>query len=80
VLKPNDLSFDKAYVGFLNENKFLEIEKLVKLIGNTTMKNLVNGHVSVSKVDDAKNLAQEIKTNISDKWGELEEGLRRESW
>jgi pentatricopeptide repeat protein len=29
-----------------------------------TMKNLVNGLVSVSKVDDAKNLAQEIKTKF----------------
>jgi len=32
-VKPHALSFDKAYVGFLNENEVLEIEKLVKLIG-----------------------------------------------
>ncbi|XP_004486122.3 pentatricopeptide repeat-containing protein At1g11630, mitochondrial [Cicer arietinum] len=47
----------------------------------TTMKKLVNGLVSVSKVDDAKELIKVIKEKFaenSDKWSEIEEGLAKE--
>lgn len=44
----------------------------------TTMENLVNGLVRVSKVDDAKELIKEIKEKFaekSDRWDEIEAGL-----
>ncbi|XP_027333206.1 pentatricopeptide repeat-containing protein At1g61870, mitochondrial [Abrus precatorius] len=44
----------------------------------TTMKNLVNGLVGASKIDDARELIKQIKekfTANSDKWDEIEGGL-----
>jgi pentatricopeptide repeat protein len=74
-------------VYFLCEGKEFEsaLEIAKECIGKgwvpnfSTMKKLVNGLVSVSKVDDAKELIKEIKEKFaenSDKWSEIEEGLQ----